>query len=213
MIEFENMTFQKSDFQTTTLGIYYEHFLTREVSLMIGVDSYSQTRLGDYEGLLGYPTDIGDYAFPGDPVFQGAFSIRHNFSVSITPIQLSVRLAPLGRRSGLIPYVGGGLSLFVWSTKLLGDTVDFGAGFDIEDPDFGPITIFPIFDTQARAESRFSVGFHGFAGLMIPVANRLAIEAEFKYSAGKGSLGESFEGFEDFDLGGYQVSVGVNYWF
>jgi hypothetical protein len=48
---------------------------------------------------------------------------------------------------------------------------------------------------------------------MIPVASRLAIEAEFKYNVGKGSLGEDFEGFEDFDLGGYQISVGVNYWF
>jgi hypothetical protein len=212
-IEFENMTFQKSDFQNTTLGIHYEHFLTKEVSLVIGVDSYSQTRLGDYEDLLGYPTDIGDYAFPGNPAYQGAFAITHNFGVSITPIQLSLKLVPLGRRSSFIPYVGGGLSLYVWSAKLLGDTVDFGAGLDIDDPDFGEITIFPIFPTQARAESRFSIGFHGFAGFMIPVASRLAIQAEFKYNLGKGSLGESFEGFEDFDLGGYQISAGVNYWF
>jgi len=76
-----------------------------------------------------------------------------------------------------------------------------------------PFPIYGIFPAQARAESRFSVGYQGFAGFMIPVASRLAIEAEFKYSVGKGDPGEAFEGFEDFDLGGYQISLGVNYWF
>lgn len=212
-IEFENMSFQKSDFQTTTLGLSYEHFLTRELSLVIGVDSYSQTELGFYRDYVGFSFDEGDFAFPAANYTNG-FSIEHNFSVSITPIQLSLKLAPLGRRSGLIPYIGGGITLYVWTVKLLGDTVDFSdTSWVYDDPNLGEVQIYPIFPTQTRAESRFNVGFQGFAGFMIPVARQLAIEAEFKYNYGKGSLGTAFQDFEDFDLTTYQVSLGVNYWF
>jgi len=211
-IEFENMSFQKSDFQTTTLGICYEHFLTKELSLVIGVDSYSQTRLGDYRDFVGYSFDEGDFAFPADisdPDLRNPFTIAHNFSVSITPVQMSLKLTPFGRRSGFIPYIGGGATLYIWNVKLLGDMVDFTDEWIYNDY----LPIYGIYQTQARAESRFSVGFQAFAGFMIPVASRLALEAEFKYNVGKGSLGEAFEGFEEFDLGGYQISLGVNYWF
>jgi opacity protein-like surface antigen len=211
-IEFENMSFQKSDFQTTILGIHYEHFLTKELSLVIGVDSYSQTRLGNYRDCVGYSFDEGDFAFPAN-IYDGDYAIAHNFSVSSTPVQMSLKLTPFGRRSGFIPYIGGGVSLYIWSVKLLGDMVDFTDEWVYEDPDLGDVPIYSIYEAQARAESRFSVGFQAFAGFMIPVASRLAIEAEFKYSKGKGSLGEAFEGFEDFDLGGFQISLGVNYWF
>jgi len=189
-IEFENMSFQKSDFQTTTLGICYEHFLTKELSLVIGVDSYSQTRLGNYKDYVGYSLDEGDFAFPAN-IYEGAFEITHNFSV----------------------YIGGGATLYIWNVKLLGDMVDFTDEWFYEDPDLGDVPIYGVYQTQARAESRFSVGFQGFVGFMIPIASRLAFEAEFKYNVGKGSLGETFEGFDEFDLGGYQISLGVNYWF
>ena len=211
-IEFQNMSFQKSDFQTTTLGIYYEHFLTKELSLLIGVDSYSQTRLGSYRDYVGYAFDEGDFAFPAAD-YQGDFVLSHNFSVSITPIQLSLKLTPFGRRSGFIPYIGGGASLYIWTVKLLGDMVDFTDEWVYTDPELGDVPIYGVFQAQARAESRFSVGFQGFVGLMIPIASRLALEGEFKYNVGKGSLGSTFEGFDDFDLGGYQISFGVNYWF
>jgi opacity protein-like surface antigen len=211
-IEFQNMSFQKSNFQTTTLGIYYEHFLTKELSLMIGVDSYNQIRLGDYKDYVGYSFDEGDFAFPSKN-YDGDFAISHNFGVSITPVQMSLKLTPFGRRSSFIPYVGGGVSLYIWSVKLLGDMVDFTDEWVYTDPDLGDVPIYGIYQAQARAESRFSVGFQAFAGFMIPVASRLALEAEFKYNVGKGNLGENFPDFEDFDLGGYQLSLGVNYWF
>jgi opacity protein-like surface antigen len=211
-IEFENMNFQKSDFQNASLGIFYEHFLSREISLLIGLDAYSQTRLGTYRDYVGYSFAEGDFAFPYQ-YYDGDFDISHNFSVSITPIQMSLKLTPLGRRSGFIPYIGGGVSLYIWSVKMRGDIIDFTDEWYYDDADLGEVPIYGIYPTDARQESRFSVGFQGFAGFMFPIASRLALEAEFKYSYGKGSLGRSFEGFDNFDLGGYQLSVGVNYWF
>jgi opacity protein-like surface antigen len=211
-IEFDNMDFQKSDFQNTTLGIYYEHFLTRELSVIAGIEGYSQTRLGYYVDFVGYSFDEGNFAFPAD-LYRGEFTPSHNFSVSVTPVQVSLKLTPLGRRSGFIPYLGGGISLYIWSVKLIGDMVDMTDEWIYEDPDLGDVTIYGIYYAQARAENRFNIGFQAFAGFMIPIARRLALEAEFKYNYGKGSLGEAFPDFESFDLGGYQISLGANYWF
>ena len=211
-IEFENMTFEKSDFQNATLGIYYEHFLSREISLLVGLDIYSQIRVGSYLDYVGYSfIGEGDFAYPDDYYDSPLpFDINHQFSVSITPIQASLKLTPLGRRSGFIPYIGGGVSLYIWSVKMRGDIIDFSEEWEDTDLD---VIIYPIYPTDARQESRFSVGVQGFAGIMFPIANRLALEAEFKYNYGKGSLGGTFEGFDDFDLSSYQIAVGVNYWF
>jgi opacity protein-like surface antigen len=126
------------------------------------------------------------------------------------PIQASLKLTPLGRKSGFIPYIGGGVSVYVFSVKLQGDMVDF-SNLDWFYNDV--IQVYPVQITDAKAETRFAFGFHGYAGFMIPFASRIALEAEFKYNYGKGSLGSAFEGFGKFDLSGYQISLGINYLF
>ncbi|MCK4264074.1 MAG: hypothetical protein KAX27_03940, partial [Candidatus Aminicenantes bacterium] len=75
------------------------------------------------------------------------------------------------------------------------------------------VEIYPIYSVDAREENRISIGYHGFGGIMIPVANRISLEAEFRYNFLKAILKEGFEGFEPFDLSGYQISIGLNYWF
>lgn len=209
--EFEQMTFTKSEYQNTTLGFVYEHFLTREISFSLGIEGYSQNKAGSYRDYVGYSFDEGDFAFPAD--YEGDFLISHIFNVSITPIQASVKVAPLGRRSGFIPYVGGGLTLYIWTVRMQGDMIDFeDDSWVYDDPDYGDVQIYPLTLVDARDETKLSVGYQAFAGIMIPFAKRVAFEAEFKYNFGKGSL-ENFEGFEKFDLGGYQISLGINYWF
>jgi opacity protein-like surface antigen len=211
-IEFENMDFTKTNFQNAILGFSYEHFLTRELSLVFGFDGYSQSRYGFYRDFVGYSFEEGDFAFPLE--YEGDFDIGHGFSTSITPIQASIKVAPLGRRSGLIPYLGGGVTLFIWGVKLQGSMIDFADdSWVYEDPDYGDVQIYPIYETNAREETQFAVGYHAFAGLMIPFARRVAFEAEFKYNFGKGKLNDAFEGFNNFDLSGFQISLGINYWF
>ena len=75
------------------------------------------------------------------------------------------------------------------------------------------VTGYPVYPTDVRVESKFTVGFHGFAGIMVPVANRISVEGEFKFNYANGNLDPDFQGFENFDLSGYQVTVGINYWF
>jgi opacity protein-like surface antigen len=215
-IEFENMTFTKSDFNAALFGFSYEHFLTREISLVIGLDTYSRIVVGDYRDYVGLTFDEGDFAFPSD--YRRDFTISHQLSVSSTPIQVSLKLTPLGRKSGFIPYLGGGVSMYIWKVRLEGDIVDFTDVYVYDDPDFGPVDVYSIsyantYYSNPRNETRFAFGFHGFAGFMIPVASRLALEAEFKYHSGKGDLGSAFPDFQKFDLSGYQISLGINYWF
>lgn len=40
----------------------------------------------------------------------------------------------------------------------------------------------------------------------------MSIDAEFKYNVVTGNL-EQFLDFEPFDLSGYQISIGLSYWF
>lgn len=208
--EFEQMTFTKSNYQNTTLGFIYERFITREFSLCIGIESYNQNKVGSYRDYVGYEFSEGDFAFPAE--YEGEFLINHVFNVSITPIQLSLKLTPFGRRTGLIPYVGIGLSVYIWNVRMQGDMIDFTDEWVYEDPDVGEIPVYAIKLVDARDESRFSVGYQAFAGFLIPFAKRVAFEAEIKYNFGKGTL-QNFEGFDKFDLSGYQISLGINYWF
>jgi hypothetical protein len=98
--------------------------------------------------------------------------------------------------------------------RLQGDTIDFADPQEFYDVDLDEVVIgYPVFPADIRAESKFTVGFHGFVGIMVPVANRISVEGEFKFNYASGSLDPDFQGFENFDLSGYQVTVGINYWF
>jgi len=111
--EFDQMSFSKSDYTTTNFSFAFEYFLTREVSVVLGLDSYSKNKLGTYLGYIGYtnlvyiPAEdlLLDFAFPDDYIDED-FLPAHSLNVSITPIQLSLKLTPMGRTGKFIPYVG-----------------------------------------------------------------------------------------------------------
>ena len=208
--EFENMSFTQSNFNNSIFGFTYEYFFSNQLSLTLSIDGYSQKKIGFYRDFVGISFTEGDFAFPTD--FEGEFDISHVFDVSITPIQLSLKLAPMGRRGRFIPYIGGGAGVYLWNVRLQGDIVDFDDVWVYEDVDF-ETDIFPVVQADAREDNKVSLGFHGFGGIMVPVANRISVDGQFKFNFLKGELSEGFEGFEDFDLSGYQITIGLNYWF
>ncbi len=225
-IEFENMNFGKSHFYNSNFAFSYEYFLTRELSFTIGVDSYTKNKGGIYENYIGIDgTAVGqpfyNFAFP--PEYQSdffpdeVFNIFHSFSVSITPIQFSLKITPLGRKGKMVPYIGGGVGVYLWYVRIRGDIVDFGDPWIYTDPVAGDITVYSVDYWDLREDSRITIGYHGFAGMMVPVAQRFSVEVELKYNYVQGKFREgadaSFEGFDPFDLSGYQLSVGLNYWF
>jgi len=206
--EFDQMTFNKTHYNTTNFGFGYEYFLASEVSVVLGVDSYSKNKVGSYVDYVGIEFVEGDFAFPNDYVED--FFPTHVFNISITPLQLSVKLTPLGRKGKFIPYVGGGVGLYLWNVRLTGDMVDFDDVW-VYEPD--GIDIYPIISVDAWETNRISFGYHVFGGIMVPFTKRMTFEVEFKHNRAQGELKEAFEGFEPFDLSAYQISLGLNYWF
>lgn len=206
--EFYNMSFEKSSYQTTNFGFGYEYFLSNQFSVVLNVEGYSKNKLGEYVEFVGIEDSDGEWAYPTD--FMADFYPSHTFSVSITPIQVSLKIAPLGRGQKFIPYVGGGAGLYIWTVRIFGDLVDFNDPYVDIDWD---VEVYPIIPVNAKEENKLRIGYHAFGGVMIPVANRISFEAEFKYNFAEGNLTESFVGFEPFDLSSYQISVGLNYWF
>ncbi len=226
--EFENMSFSKTNYTTTNFSFAYEYFLTREVSVVLGIDSFSKNKFGSYLDIIGY-TDLYvpsldqflDFAFP-DVYIDEDFFPSHIFNVSITPIQLSLKLTPMGSKGKFIPYVGGGVGLYLWNVRLNGDLVDFDDEWyynestgDIHDdnPVAGEDSIYPVWSVDAWESNRMSFGYHAFGGIMVPFTKRMTFEVEFKYNVARGELKEAFEGFEPFDLSSYQITLGMNYWF
>jgi opacity protein-like surface antigen len=220
--EFDNMSFLKSDFQSTIFGVSYERFINPYMSFVLAVDTYSKTRSGYYKDWVGgTDPDLGDFAFPSNQ-FNGAFSLIQTFSVSILPVQLSVKITPTGRRGSFIPYFGGGVGMYLWNVRMLGDMVDFSDKsfvYSIEGqkvlertPQVGDVQVYPVAIVDTREQNRISFGYQAFAGVMVPVGQRMTVEGEFKYNYAKGKM-ENFLDFPDFDLRGFQLSVGLNYWF
>ena len=209
-LEFEQMTFEKSDFQATVFCFSYEYFLSNQISLTVSMDGYNKKKAGSYLDYVGDIVEDQIYAFDYG---QGS-SISHVFTVSITPLQAGVKLTPIGRRASIIPYIGGGVGVYIWTVRLQGDSIDFSDPQEFYDQGLEEVvTGYPVYPTDVRVESKFTVGFHGVVGIMVPVANRISIEGEFKFNYASGNLDPHFQGFENFDLSGYQATIGINYWF
>ena len=209
-IEFENMDLTKTNYQASVFTFSYEYFLSNEFSVVMGIGGYTKQKVGTYVGYVSENIGGETYAFDygeGNPV-------SHVFSVSSTPIQVALKLTPLGRRGKFIPYFGGGAGVYVWTVRLQGDMIDFSDSDVFYDPNLDQdVTGYYVYQTDAREENKVAVGFHGFAGFMMPIANRISIDASFKYEKVKGHFTDAFQGFEDFDLSGFLVLVGINYWF
>jgi len=211
-IEFENMDFTKTDFHHSSFCFSYEYFFTNYTSLLISIEGYNEQKVGYYKDYVAYQDFDGDWAYPNE--YEGDFIPNHVFSVSSTPVLLSLKLLPLGRAHKIIPYIGAGGGIFLWSVQLEGDMIDFSdEWYDTVEE----VSIYPIYYTNAFERGRITFGAQMFGGIMVPVANRLSVEAEFKYIFAEGNFSEDeysgFQGFEPFDLSGYQLSLGINYWF
>ncbi len=209
-IEFENMTYTKNQFQNTDFSFGYEYFVSREFSVVMSVSGYTKNKSGIYNDYVG--GDVDGFAWAFD--YGEGYPISHVFSVSVTPLQASLKLTPLGRKGKLIPFVGGGVGAYLWTVRLQGDSIHFDEGIEFLEEGYDSIAvIYPIYEENSREENRLNFGFHVFGGVLLPIANRISMEAEVKYNQVKGTLKDYFQAFEPFDLGGWTISLGMNYWF
>ncbi|MEN6559905.1 MAG: hypothetical protein ABFD52_03925 [Acidobacteriota bacterium] len=209
-IELSQMSFNKSDYRGAMLGAAYDYFLGKNISLSLALDTFNRSQYGYYRDWVLNSLDEGDFAFPYE--YYMGNDIAHSFRVTSTPLQLSVKLLPLGRRAKLVPYFGGGASLVFWSVRMFGDMVNFADPWVYPDPELGDVDIYPVESVLGR-ESGASFGWHAFGGFQIPIGYRTTIEAEVRYHSVKAKLDNWFAGFEPLDLGGLALTAGLSYWF
>lgn len=207
-IEFENMSLRKSAYQSGMIGLAYEFFMNRNVSLELAIDFYNRQKAGWYIDYSQYKVDSMSFAFPdifGQPII-------HAFEVSQTPISMSVKVTPLGRRVRFVPYFGGGVGLYVWSVRLRGEIIDFSDPWTYTDPG-GSITVYPVYYAVLEENNRLSIGYNAFAGVMVPVGSRTTLDLGLRYNFLQAKFRDAFEGFENFDFNGYALVLGLNFWF
>ncbi|MGB8958229.1 MAG: hypothetical protein WCC00_04365 [Candidatus Aminicenantales bacterium] len=209
-IEFDNMSFLPKDYRGGTVGIGYDYFLSKNISLALSVDAYNKSNVGFYRDWVVNTVDQVDFAFPSELYFGG--DIVHSFRVTITPVELSLKLLPLGRRARIIPYVGGGASMVFYGARMFGDTVNFADPWIYTDPDLGDVDIYPV-EPVASRDNGTAFGWHAFGGIQFPIGYRATIEAEARYRSAKGRFNGLFQGFDDFELGGLALTAGISYWF
>ncbi len=207
--EFEQMTFAKEDFADTVVGFEYEYFLNRNLSLILEVSSYSKNKSGDYRDWVG--VDIGGYSFAYPKGVILGYPIFHVFGLSITPLQISFKFSPVGRRAFVRPYFGAGVGIYFWRCKLEGETPLFDDEYEWYDADYN-VYVYEIWSSYIRDDNNVNFGWHVMAGLTFPIGLRTSLFGEFKYSKAQGEL-DDFIGFEPFDLSGYQLSIGFSYQF
>jgi hypothetical protein len=209
-IELTQMSLLRSDYKGAILGGGYEFFLTPQISLALSVDFFSRENGGYYWDYVANTVDDVDYAFPAQD-FRGR-DILHTFRVSMTPVQLSFKFAPLGRKARIIPYVGAGGGAYFVSASIYGSIVDFSQEFIYTDPVLGDVTVYEVKGAHLH-ETRVVLGGHAFAGFMFPIGYRLTLEGEARYHFAKVTFNDAFQGYDKFDLSGLSLSVGFNYWF
>jgi opacity protein-like surface antigen len=209
-IELDQMSFAPKDYRGGMIGFSYDRFLGPNLSMSLTVDAYNKSQVGYYNDWVLNTLTEGDFAFPFE-LYLGD-DIVHSFRVGITPVQLSLKLLPLGRKTKIIPYVGGGGSLVFTTIRMFGDQVNFADPWIYTDPDLGDIDIYPVEALSAR-ETATSFGWHAFAGFQVPIGYRATVEAEARYHSAKARFNDLFVDFDDFEVGGLALTVGLSYWF
>jgi len=213
-IEFKQMEFKKSNFQDVSFGLQYEAFVSRDFSLIVGLDIFRKNKGAYYKDWVGNVIGSDSFAFPADE-FWGTFDPTHSITISSLPFQASLKWTPFGRRGNVIPYVGGGAHAMFWNVRMQGAMINFDEEYIYTDQ-YGDVSVYPIYDVNVREADglgRVSFGWQAFGGLMIPVGNRITIDVGGQYFSCPAEFKNSFEGFQPIDVGGYQFSLGLNYWF
>ena len=115
--------------------------------------------------------------------------ISQDLKLRVTPLTMTVRFLPFGRRSAVQPYVGAGVGVYNWRYAETGEFIDFS-----DDSIF----------RGSYVDKGTDVGSVFLGGVRVPVGDVLAAGIEFVYQNGKGTL-DSSKGFlgDTVDLSGW----------
>lgn len=188
----------------------------RDVDVLIADNDFLTFDMSDFNG----PTIGGEWLIPlGGYVEAGAglsFSRRtvpsvytnyvnangsevdQELRLRLVPIDLTVRLLPLGQRSTFQPYVGAGLSVINWRYSEFGNFINFSL------PDR------PVYSAEYVADGTNTGPV--FVGGARWADGGISVGGEVRYRRGVGDLDQDFAS-DKIDLGGwtYQATIGYRF--
>ena len=172
--------------------------------------------LNDFGTTFGYDHFIGKYLNVGGSVtyYQedaggrdrafarpGGGPAERNFRLKLIPLEFNARALPVGRDVPVIPYIGGGVGLYLWEYEEAGDFVI--------DRNAGP----RIISDRASSDGR-ALGFNLHGGIQIPFSRSAALIVEVKHLYVNDDLDDDlFDRFEPIDLSSIIYSAGISFSF
>ena len=179
----DSLLFDTKDFNGLSLGAEWLVGVTDYIELGAGVGFYQRTvpsiyaRLGDSDGS----------------------EIEQDLKLRQVPLSATVRFLPLGRSTGIQPYVGVGIGVINWRYTETGEFVDFNdevfrANFTAKGNEVGPVIL---------------------GGLRFPVSDVWLVGGEVRWHSAEGETGGIDEGFlgDKIDLGGWTTNFTVHFRF
>lgn len=124
--------------------------------------------------------------------------VDQNLRLRMVPVDLTLRVVPLGQRSPFQPYFGAGLSLINWRYSEFGRFIDFNP-----EPD---VTFTDEFIADGTSTGAVILGGLRYAD------GGLSVGGEVRYRRADGDVGSDFAGTK-IDLGGwtYQGTIGFRF--
>ena len=188
----DQLTLEKSSFNTGSFALEFAGNLTPRVDLVAGMD-LNRTRT---------PSEYRDFIDNrGMPIQQTTTLNQINFTGS-----LKFALLPKGRNISrlawiprtVVPYVGAGGGIGMYSFEQFGDFVDFQDNRIFAD----------LFKSKGWAPIA-----QVFGGTDIQVFSKMLVSFEGRYSWSSAALDQDFIDFDPIDLGGAKFGVGVHFIF
>ena len=185
----DQLTLEKSSFNTGSFAVEFAANLTPRVDLVAGMD-LNRTR---------QPSQYRDFIDNrGQEIEQTTTLNQLNFTGS-----LKFALLPKGRNISrlawiprtVVPYVGAGGGIGSYRFEQFGDFVDFQDNRIFSD----------VFQSKGWAPIA-----HVFGGTDVQVFSRMLVSFEGRYSWSRAALDQDFVDFDPIDLGGLKFGVGLH---
>ncbi|MDQ6738777.1 MAG: hypothetical protein M3Z30_13890 [Gemmatimonadota bacterium] len=185
----QQFTLNRSSFSGPVVGADVAFNIAPRFDLVLGVSYNSSSS----------PSHYRKY------VDQNNQEITQTTDFTRIPVMLSARayLTDQGRSIGkfawvparFVPYVGAGAGAMQYTFEQKGDFVDYQNSNSVFSGDF--------------KSSGWTPAVQGLVGANLSLSPRLALNGEAKYIWARGSLNQSFSGFNKLDLSGFTTTLGL----
>ena len=186
----ELLTLEKSNFAAPVISVDIGVHLTERLELVAGVGYAKSETLSEFR-------DWEDNR--GQPIEQVTTHSKLPFTVSAR-----YYLRDRGRS----------LSRFAWVPSRLVPYVGVGGGGNLykfeQDGDFVDVETLDVFNDLLVSDGTAPFA-HVFSGIEYALGPRFVLTAEGRYSWSSGPMDRSFESFDNIDLSGFQILMGVGF--